>query len=163
LLKIEKISPRELAQFAEQGNLYAILDPCDAPLVPPKMQELGARAISLFQGTAQEDYWAVAPHLARVDVELLRWLYENLWKEPWGIFVVAQVELADLQAHFRKLLYVQAEGGKNLFFRYYDPRVLSKYLKSCDATELQTFYGPVTGLATANDREIIYYSVSLNA
>jgi len=99
LLKIERILPRELAIFAERGHLYAILDPCDAPLVPPKMQGLGAIATSLFRGTAQEDYWAVAPYLARVDTDLLRWVYENLWKEPWGVFVVTKVEIAELQVH----------------------------------------------------------------
>jgi len=159
-LRAEKITPRTLAEIAEQASLYAILDACDAPLVPAKMKELGAAAASLFQGTAREDYWAVAPYLAQVDINLLRWLFENVWREPWGVFVIANAELSELSNHLRSLLFVHAEGGRNLFFRYYDPRVLSRYLASCDGNELRAFYGPASGFATANDREIVRYRLA---
>jgi hypothetical protein len=159
LLKTQKMTPVQLVQFAGEKTLFAVLDPCDAPLVPSKMHALSAQAMSLFRDMTEDDYGAVVPYLAHVDMDLLRWLRETLWNEPWGIFIVAKVELAELQAHLRKLLVVHAEGGRRLFFRYYDPRVISTYLPGCDATELRTFYGPATGLATANAEEVVYYSL----
>lgn len=148
MLKVQEISPQRLRQFAQTGCLYALVDACDAPMVPPKMMELGAeKAQSMFQGGAREDYWAVAPYLAQVDDALLRWLFDNLWKEPWGIFAMAQVGMQELHSHLRKLLIVEVENGRNSLFRYYDPRVLRKYLDTCDAAELKAFYGPVKAFA----------------
>jgi hypothetical protein len=142
----------QLRQFAQQGCLYAILDACDAPLVLPKMNELGEeRAVSLFKGSAQQDYWDVAPYLARADVNFLRWVFENLWKEPWGIFALAKMGLPELHAHLRKLLIVEVEGGGNAFLRYYDPRVLPKYLHTCNAMELNLFFGPVRAFAVLQE------------
>lgn len=60
-----------LNSFVHSGYLYAIVDACGAPAVPPKMQQLGqTKAQSLFKGSAQESYWAVAPYLARVKTSL---------------------------------------------------------------------------------------------
>jgi len=152
LLKTEEIPLEQLRKFAEAGYLFAVIDSTGAPAVPPKMQELGEKdARSLFKGTAQEDYWAVAPYLVRIDIAMLRWLFENLWKEPWGIFAVSKANLEELQSHFRKFLVVQLPDGKPWLFRFYDPRITGTFLGSCNAQELRDFFGPVKGYATASD------------
>jgi hypothetical protein len=144
LLKTLEIALEKLRQFAESGYLYAVLDSTDAPKIPPKMQELGEdRAVSLFKGTAQQDYWAVAPYLTKVDIPMLRWLFENVWKEPWGIFAVSKASLEELQSHFRKFLVVQLPDGKPWMFRFYDPRIIATFLGSCNEQELRSFFGSV--------------------
>jgi len=144
VLRFREMTLDELEQLVRSGSVYAIIDACDSPAVLPKMHELGeSRAVSLFTGTPKEEYWAVAPYLAQVDDILLHWLHEILWAEPWGIFIFAKASLNELQHHFRDLLIVRMPDGGYWFFRYYDPRVLPKYLPTCSAEELKSVYGPV--------------------
>lgn len=125
------------------GQLYAILDSCDEPRVPEKTRELGAeRAVSLYRGSVEQDYADVAPYLVSADESLVQWIEENLWNDPWGIFMFAATDLVSLRKHFRRFLTVEDPDGKRLFFRFYDPRVLKDYLETCDDEECKAFFGP---------------------
>lgn len=134
----------ELQKLASQKQLYAILDACDAPVVPPKVKELGEdNAVSLYRGEAEEDYWAIAPYLVCVDPAVLNWIVATLWKEPWGIFAAAEANLEIVRTHFRKFLTVEMPDGKQVYFRFYDPRVLRLFLPTCTLEQLREFFGPV--------------------
>lgn len=137
------MSLERLRELAELGYLYAIVDACGAPAVPPKMQELGeTETLSLFKGTPKEDYWAVAPYLLRVSIGTLCWLQENLWNDPWGIFLFSKASFEELHQHFRALLVVQKPDGQYWLFRYYDPRVLETFLGTCASEETERILGP---------------------
>ena len=70
----------DLNKLADGGYVYAILDACDAPAVPEKARSLGdEQAGSLYNGTAQEDYWAIAPYLCKADRGLIQWIQNSLW------------------------------------------------------------------------------------
>lgn len=43
----------------------------------------------------------------------------------------------------RQFLFVKDEDGKELYFRFYDPRILRLYLPTCTKTETAAFFGPV--------------------
>ena len=153
-IKEEPTSLDQLHRFASNGYLFALLDATDQILVPHKAKLLGpTKAVSLFTGTANEWYWAVAPYLFQVDSELLDWIAEKLWKEPWGIFAMSKANLEDLRLHFKKFLMVNLPDGKQWLFRYYDPRILQAYLPTCEPWELQKFFGPVRAFATADTEE----------
>jgi hypothetical protein len=38
---------------------------------------------------------------------------------------------------------VKKEDGEQLYFRFYDPRVLRVFLPTCDRQQLSDFFGPV--------------------
>jgi hypothetical protein len=153
-IKEEPTSLDQLHRFASNGYLFALLDATDQILVPHKAKLLGpTKAVSLFTGTANEWYWAVAPYLFQVDSELLDWIAQKLWKEPWGIFAMSKANLEDLRVHFKKFLMVKLPDDKQWLFRYYDPRILQAYLPTCEPWELQKFFGPVRAFATADDDE----------
>lgn len=153
-IKEEPTSLDQLRRFAASGYLFALLDATDQILVPHKAKLLGpTKAVSLFTGTANEWHWAVAPYLFHVDSELLDWIAEKLWKEPWGIFAMSKANLEELRLHFKKFLMVQLPDGKPWLFRYYDPRILQVYLPTCEPRELQKFFGPVRAFATADNDE----------
>ncbi len=138
---------------AAPGTLYAILDACDEPSVPAKVRELGEqRAVSLYRGSAEEEYWAIAPYLACVDEDLLGWIVDNLWNAPWGVFAVAQTDLAGLRKHFRRFLMVEALEGRQVYFRFYDPRVLPRFVQTCTAGEAEQFFGPIEGFFVTTDQ-----------
>ena len=129
---------------AGPGSVYAVLDACDEPRVPDKVRELGpTRAVSLYRGSAEIEYWAIAPYLAQLDETLLDWIVGSLWKDPWGIFAVARADLATLRKHFRRFLKVEDPDGKELLFRFYDPRVLPTFLTTCIESEAEQFFGPI--------------------
>lgn len=141
----------ELREIAAAGRLYAVLDACDAPQVPEKARELGEeRAVSLYRGSADEMYWAIAPYLFAVDAALLDWIVETLWDEPFGIFAVADAGLEDMRRHFRRFLVVQAPDGEQWYFRFYDPRVLQVYTMSANQTELSDLLGQLVNLGVPN-------------
>lgn len=133
------------------GGLFAILDACDTPAVPDLARSLGDdRALSLYRGEAEEDLWAIAPYLVSIDPATLDWIRSNVWAQPWGILIVAPNGLHELRTHFRKFLFVRSPEDEKWYFRYYDPRVLAKYLPTCSAAELDQFFGPVTAFLTSS-------------
>jgi hypothetical protein len=141
----------ELEKLAASGYVYVVLDACDAPAVPEKARSLGEeRAMSLYNGTAQEDYWAIAPYLCKADPELLGWIKGSLWKEPWGIIAISKADFGEMRAHFRKFLMVQSPEGEYWYFRFYDPRVLPVFLESSTQEEAQELFGPVQAYALAD-------------
>jgi hypothetical protein len=154
LLRRTEHTVREAREWAESGELYAILDACDAPLVVEKVKELGEeRAVSLYRGTAEEEFESIAPYLVVVDAAVFDWIVETLWPEPWGVFVRATSTLDQLRTHFRKFLLVEGPEGEEWYFRFYDPRVLGTYLDTCTADEVVDFWGPISQFGIVQSEE----------
>jgi hypothetical protein len=148
-IEVKEITVEELRGVFRLGSafLYAILDACDESRIPRKVHELGPeRAVSLYRGWAERDMWEIAPYLVQVDTQLFQWIIDNLWERPWGLFILARTDLASLRTHFRRFLMVSDLKGDQMYFRYYDPRVLEIYLKSCNVEELNCFFGEATRL-----------------
>jgi hypothetical protein len=74
---------------------------------------------------------------------LLQKLVQQAWAKSWGVFLTCDQPLKDLRTHFRKLLMVKLPDGKQVNFRYYDPRVLRLFLPTCTVDEIAQFFGPV--------------------
>src|SRR5688572_5982733 len=123
----------ELAADLEQSprGRFAILDACDEPRIPAKVRMLEDRAVSLYRGWAEEDFWAIAPYVAVLDAALLDWITGELGETPWGVVVAADLDLEGLRKHLRRFLLVQGPANRQLYFRFYDPRVLPDYLATC--------------------------------
>lgn len=141
------------AQIEKQpGSLYAVLDACDEPRVLAKVEELRPkRAVSLYRGWAESDYYDIAPYLVAVDGSVLNWLVDNLWADPWGVFVSTSVDMAALRRHLRHFLMVEDPDGRKLYFRFYDPRVLETYLQNCSPAEASQFFGPANAFGVTSD------------
>ena len=148
LLQTRSLSFDTLRDLADSARLYALVDACDAPDVPGKMAEWGEeRAVSLYRGLPEDEFSSFAPYLARVDGDALDWIADTLWPTPWGLFVVSGETLPALRSHFRRFLLVDDPQGEEMYFRFYDPRVLQKYLPTCSDRELRQVYGSVEAFA----------------
>ena len=66
------------------------------------------------------------------------------WGNSWGLWLESEAEFEELYKHFRRFLTVRTEEGQDLYFRFYDPRVLRIFLPTCDIDQLRAFFGPVT-------------------
>jgi hypothetical protein len=100
---------------------------------------------SLYRGRSEEALAIVAPYLFSYQegTEFAGWLASKGWGDSWGVFLYSEASMAELHRHFCKFLLVKTEEGQELYFRFYDPRVLRIFLPTCDEEQLREFFGPV--------------------
>jgi hypothetical protein len=68
------------------------------------------------------------------------------WGNSWGVFLKSDATPRELRKHFRQFLMVQLADGEEVYFRFYDPRVLRVFLPTCTQPESEQFLGPVQSL-----------------
>jgi len=127
-------------------NLYAILDAARDDSILTKLSTFSVEAVSLYRGEPEETLATVAPYLVDLgrNTSLTRWLVTAGWGQSWGILLTSPNSIEELRRHFRHFLLVRNPEGNELYFRFYDPRVLRVYLPTCTAPETQQFFGPIT-------------------
>jgi hypothetical protein len=131
----------------EEGiNTYTVLD---GAAIPDLLDHLYADArpdfVCLYRGDLEPDMAEVAPYLARLDPAhpFTDWLLPEGWGKHWGIFALARGDLKAVRKHFRTFLVVKDPDGKQLYFRFYDPRALRLYLPTCNGAEAKILFGPL--------------------
>lgn len=131
--------------FAEDANVFAVLDGASIPGLLEKFHTLQPEYICLWRGELEPDLAEVASYLVQLelDSEFTNWMIAQGWGQHWGIFVITYADLREMRKHFRTLLTVYDDQGQPLVFRFYDPRVLRVYLPTCNEQELETVFGPV--------------------
>ena len=125
--------------------LYALLDAAREPSVLKVIFESKEEYQSLYEGAAGAQLTHFAPYLVRIPPKspLLDTLVKQAWAKSWGVYVTCGQPLKDLRTHFRHFLTVKLPDGKQVNFRYYDPRVLRLFLPTCNVDEVAQFFGPV--------------------
>jgi pSer/pThr/pTyr-binding forkhead associated (FHA) protein len=125
--------------------LYALLDASREPSVLKVILESKEEYQSLYEGPQGAQLAHFAPYLIRVPQKssLLDTLIQQAWSKSWGVFVTSDAPLKDLRTHFRHFLTVKLPDGQQVYFRYYDPRVLRLFLPTCLPEETTQFFGPV--------------------
>lgn len=110
-----------------------------------KATELNGNVISLYRGRSEEILSAVGPHVFshRHSEEFDTFIREKGWGNAWGVFLSTESSLEETYNHFCRFLLVKTEDQDQLYFRFYDPRVLRIFLPTCDCEQLQEFFGPV--------------------
>ena len=125
--------------------LFALLDASREPSVLKVIYESKEEFQSLFEGAQGQQLAHFAPYLIRVPQKsaLVETLTKQAWSKSWGVFVTSDIPLKELRTHFRHFLNVKLPDGKQVYFRYYDPRVLRLFLPTCLPDETNQFFGPV--------------------
>ena len=115
-----------------EGNLYEAI-------------ERNNNQVSLYKGTSEEELADVAPYLFEFEPgsDFAKWYQENGWGDSWGIPLCSTFKFEETSIHFRKFLLIKTEDDQQLYFRFYDPRVLRIFLPTCDEKQLKEFFGPV--------------------
>ena len=123
--------------------LYYLLDGarCGGKLDDIKAIDPGIR--SLYRGRSEESLTSVAPYILTLSDQIQSFISKNGLGLSWGIALESPADTDELFMHFRKFLIVQTEDYKQLYFRFYDPRVLRVFLPTCDGKQLAEFFGPV--------------------
>lgn len=126
-------------------NLFTLLDSARIGVDIIRAKELNPDHDSLYRGTPEQSLAYVAPYLFPFDPqsEFAIWYMQNGWGNSWGLLVYSEIDLKALVKHFRHFLKVKKEDGEQLYFRFYDPRVLRVFLPTCDERQLRDFFGSV--------------------
>lgn len=131
--------------FPDSGaNTYAVLDGASIPGLRKKLHHLKPEHVCLYRGELKPDLAACAPYLVRLQAqaEFTDWVLTEGWGQHWGIFAQSPADLTRMRKHFRTFLMVKNPEGKQVYFRYYDPRVLRIYLPTCNPAEAAYIFGP---------------------
>ncbi len=142
-------TPEQLMKALTGGDrpskLYAVVDCARDPAIYEALQGLEAQKTCLYAGALSEELERSAPHLAQVepDSPFLATFFEQGWGQSWGIFARSEATLEELRKHFRRFLEVETDDGRQIYFRYYDPRVFRLYLPTCTSEDAAIVFGPV--------------------
>jgi hypothetical protein len=124
---------------------FILLDAARIGAEIEKAKDLNTVFDSLYRGESEVKLSSVAPYLFTLnrEREFVNWYFEKGWGDSWGVLAYSLEDTKRLIRHFRTLLMVKTESGVDLYFRFYDPRVLRIFLPTCDAKQLEEFFGPV--------------------
>ncbi|MBZ5715390.1 immunity protein Tsi6 family protein [Nannocystis pusilla] len=122
----------ELERRCDTGKLYAIIDAARSDRALQLVEESIDPYASLYDGEQGRAFDDIAPYL--VHLQPSSWLLERLvtegWGDAWGLYVESGAGFDKVRRHFRQFLKVEVEGeARPMFFRFYDPRVLSTFVE----------------------------------
>lgn len=95
-------------------------------------------ALCLFKGRDLDPRLASgAPWLVPIDPAepLLATWQQHGHGLSWGLMVLSDLPLAQLQRHFRRFLQAKLPDGTVALFRFYDPRVFNTYIRAAQPDE----------------------------
>jgi hypothetical protein len=125
--------------------LYAIVDAARDRAILKLLREASPEYQSLYEGAQGEELKEVAPYLVRLpgDSPVLKSLVSQGCGKSWGVYLTCDLPLKELREHLRRFLKKKLPNGENVFFRYYDPRVLRIFLPTYRGVSATEFFGPV--------------------
>ena len=154
------------AYFSElKEPLFAVLDAARDPLIYASLMECEEPLQSLYEGPKGEELALVVPYLVSLSPQssFLRTLVRQGWGKSWGIYLTCDRSMDEVRKHLRRLLLVKTESGKQILFRYYDPRVLRVFLPTCTREELENFFGPIASFTFEGDDDQVLVRAGLNS
>lgn len=126
---------------------YAIIDSAQRPHFHQRLERLGVRYLSLFEGQAESNLVDIAPLLVdypeRDENPGLTREIERLGAlKPAVSVLVSDLELHELALHFRDfhLIKVPEQGGREMLLRWYDTRILPVWSDLLTALQQATFF-----------------------
>lgn len=126
-------------------SVYALLDAAREARVVGLLESVPETSDSLYEGEKARDLAPYAPYLVELpgDSPLAGDLAAQAFGKSYCVFFTAGAPFHEVRKHFRHFLMVETEDGKEVYFRFYDPRVLRVFLPTCTPEEARRFFGPI--------------------
>lgn len=158
-IKVDESQQVSVAEFllarAEKDDceLYGIVDSARNDEVFRYLVTGDVRYKSLFEDTMDVQSYGVSGFLVECKKEspLFKWMTTEAWGDNCCIFFTSKASFDDLFTHFQKFNRVYIEGDDVVLFRYYDPRVLSLFLPTCNDDQIHSFFGKVNLFFAENE------------
>jgi hypothetical protein len=126
--------------------LYAILDAArDIRVLALLLHHKQEQIQSLYEGEQGATLAQVAPYLVRLPKEspLLETMVTEGWGKSWGVYLTSAAPFEQVRHHLRHFLQVKLPDGEQVYFRFYDPRVMRMFLPTCTPEDTTQFFGPI--------------------
>jgi len=125
--------------------LFAILDAARDVRILALLLTYKEECQSLYEGEQGAKLAQVAPYLVRLQKEskLLEALVKEGWSKSWGIYLTSDADFQEVRRHLRHFLQVKLPSGEQVYFRFYDPRVMRVFLPTCTPEDTTQFFGPI--------------------
>ncbi len=125
--------------------LFAILDAARDIRILALLLNYKEECQSLYEGEQGATLAQVAPYLVRLgkDSPLLEALVKEGWGKSWGVYLTTPSEFQELRHHLRRFLQVVLPSGEQVYFRFYDPRVMRVFFPTCTPEDVNQFFGPI--------------------
>jgi hypothetical protein len=108
-------------------------------------KELNPNFKCLYQGKTELELAGVAPFLFSYNSnsEFKQWFEKFSIGNSWGVLFHSHLPFSEIYKHCRRFLIVKNDGEQEMYFRFYDPRVLRIFLPTCNRVQLKEFFGPI--------------------
>lgn len=137
---------KQILDAAPTGTVtYALMDGALDSTIVPTIEHSGCPAACLYGEAWQAPLRDVAPFVvelapqAKFSSELLGWD----WYANWGVFVQAPARLDAVATAMQALSVAEMPDGQEVFFRFYDPRVLRPFLAAAPSCDLSAVFAQV--------------------
>lgn len=143
-----------LTTLRESGDLHALVDASRGDRVLELLDASIDVGRSLYEGVQGVALEASAPFLVRLDPAsaLLERLVMEGWDLGWASYFTSAESERDLRRHFRRFLFVEAEGiPGRVYFRFYDPRVLRDFVAIATPMQRAELLGPIDRLVLPSE------------
>jgi hypothetical protein len=120
---------------------------------------------SLFDEKGTEHLINVGPWLFETGSQdtMLPWLINENQIASFGILLYTAGEFKEIFKHLKKKLRIVSASGQVCYHRFYDPRVLNRFLISCQLEVLNDFFGPVNYFVCESGETDSFFSYSLES
>ena len=135
-----------LNQFASTGaQLYCLLDAACDQTISSLLNLAQEQKQCLYDGQSATELASWAPYLVKLplDSPFTKAILDLGWSKGWASYFTSSAPFEEIRHHFRKFLMIQLQGGGEVYFRFYDPRVLRDFLPTAIPSEATVFFGPV--------------------
>jgi hypothetical protein len=132
-----------------EEHLLIMLDGAQIQNLHVMLRELNIPHVPLFRESPQENILHVTPFIARFSPSeiLLNWMAMSPAVLETALLCTSIAPLEETHAHLRRFLLVRDDTGRQMYFRFWDPRVIEPFLKSATPEERRWFCGPIRSLA----------------
>jgi hypothetical protein len=127
---------------AQAEPLYGLFDAARNEQVLRLLKDSDEECESLYEGFQSRLLAQCAPYLVRLPADSL--LLESMvrcgWGDGWGLYLTSRLSFKAVRRHFRHFLIVTDEVERELYFRFYDPRVLRVFLPTCTPMQAKALF-----------------------
>ncbi|MGB9178335.1 MAG: DUF4123 domain-containing protein [Pyrinomonadaceae bacterium] len=130
----------------QSAPLFALLDAARAPEILETLRGSQEKYQSLYEGAKGAELAAYAPYIVQLPAGsgLLEKLVNEGWGNSWGVYLTSTTPFDKVRRYLRQFLMVKLADGREVYFRFYDPRVLRAFLPTCTPDEMSRLFGPIS-------------------
>ncbi|MEM7155977.1 MAG: DUF4123 domain-containing protein [Myxococcota bacterium] len=130
---------------AKPSTVFGLVDGAQDERVFPMLTASGNDWRCLYGTDLPRDLAAVAPYLVALasHYPFAGYFARYGRGHNWGVMLRSSASMDDISEHFAGMIRVRLPEGREVLFRFYDPRVLRAFLPTCTSKELDDVFGPV--------------------